>query len=481
MPESYPFDHFMSIYRNAYKAIDLRVALVYDNERWNVFGLHILIKVDSVERITSAYIQKVKGRKIYTDKLRIIQKSVTFTDYPQIASWLSLGRLKLEDFSLTFSPVPGIHSLTGQIDSVDHLRIPQSSSDWPSIRTSAALSTTNTFYQLIQRDLEIVRDIECAGFINLDDALKTMVEIENAHSQVVFLMHADIPIRIESIVADKRDTETIAFDMRARAHNMLAYFSINITTQKGSDTQYLGQVDLKKAEKNDDYQKWRGTFDISSSFEKDSLIGFALIHKDIGYIGRSSFYLYQLYKEEVRNPLLHALSYFCRLDDFRKMVYSAKGKPVTDLKSDKKYEVTIQWLLSVAGFQTIWLNKYEELKVDDHLYGTVDCLAYSEKENMLLFVNCTLGNPSEKELSSYREVYYYFADDVFKNSPLKLYSIVFSNAKSPATVHFVSRPNEVIVYYKNQVDELFEAVINGRESELVISILSPFFSTIRKS
>jgi hypothetical protein len=163
------------------------------------------------------------------------------------------------------------------------------------------------------------------------------------------------------------------------------------------------------------------------------------------------------------------------------MVHSAKGRSVVDLKSDKRYEVAIQWLLSVAGFQTVWLNKHEELRVNDHLYGTVDCLGYSEKENMLLFVNCTLGNPSEKELSSYREVYYYFTDNVFKNSALRLYSVVFSNAKSTATVHGASRPDETIyVYYKDQVDALFESIVNGREGEFVNSILNPLFAMINR-
>lgn len=479
MPESYPFDHFMNVYCNAYKTIDLRVALLFDNGKWNVFGLHIFIKVAAVETVTAAYVQKVGGRKIDTNKLRIVQRSIPYTEYQHVKSWLTKGNIKLDDLSITFNPVSG-DSLNGRIDSIDHVRIAKSPLDWPIIRTSAALMTSNTFYQLIQKDLEIVRDIECAGFINLDDAIKTLLELENLYSQIIMLIDADIPARIESIEANKPEPNSTFFDISVFAHHILSNFTVNITSQRRSEKQYIGQVEMQKTERSDDNQCWRGSFKVNDLIERDDRIEFTLIHKDIGYIGRSSFYLSELYKEHVRNPLLHALSYFCHLDDFRKMVYSAKGKPIADLKSDKKYEVTIQWLLSVAGFQAIWLNKHEEFKVDGHLYGAVDCLAYSEKENMLLFVNCTLGSPSEKELSSYREVYYYFADNVFKNTSLRLYSVVFSNSKSPAKVRVASWPDEVIVYYKNQVDDLFEAIINGRESELVKSILTPFFSTINR-
>ncbi len=479
MPESYPFDHFMSVYGNAYKTIDVRMALAYENQKWNVFGLHIFIKIAAADKVTEAYNQKVRGRKINANKLKIIQRSIPYAEYQQVKSWLAKGSIALDDLTVTFHPVQG-DSLNGRIDSIDHGSISLSPLNWPVIRTSGALSTSNPFYQLIQKDLEIVRDIECAGFVNLDDVIKTSLELENIHSQIIFIIDADIPARIESIRADKPELNLNSFEISVIAHQILSNFSVNITSQRRSEKQYLAQVEMQKAARSDDNQNWRGSFRISNSLEKDDRIEFTLVHKDIGYIGRSTFLLNELYDDEVRNPLLYALSYFCHLDDFRKMVHSAKGKPVADLKSDKKYEVTIQWLLSVAGFQTIWLNKHEELKVDDHLYGTVDCLAYSEKENMLLFVNCTLGNPSEKELSSYREVYYYFADNVFNNRSLMLYSIVFSNAKSPATVHVVSRPDEAIVYYKNQIDALFEAVINGREKELVNSILNPFFSTINR-
>jgi hypothetical protein len=164
------------------------------------------------------------------------------------------------------------------------------------------------------------------------------------------------------------------------------------------------------------------------------------------------------------------------------MIRNAKGKSVIDLKSDKRYEVTIQWMLSVAGFQAIWLNNNEKLLVDSHLYGTVDCLAYSEKDSILLFVNCTLGNPSEKELSSYREVLHYFEDNVFNNTSVKAYSVVFSNAKLPATVHWSNGDDESIVFYKNQIDELFELIVTGQESEFVKLIrnqFSPFFGIMK--
>ena len=478
MPSEYPFYHFMDVYQNTYQTIDLRVALVNDKDKWNVLGLHILIKVSHVQTVMEDYQRIALGRKIDTNKIKIIQKSFPFSDYQMLKLWLINGKMELDDLPITFNPVSGIHGLNSRIECYNCTKKTVSLSDWPVIRASTALSADNPYYQLVHRDLEMVRDIECAGFVNIDDAIKTLLGMDYSSSNTLLAIDVDIPARILSIVAEKHEKNLISFEVSMISHCMLTDFVVNITSFRSSDKRYFGQITMQPTQKSNDMQKWGGSYTIENIFEKNDEVEFVLIHKKIGYIGTCVVDLNQLYKDEVRNPLLHALSYFCPLTDFRNMILKAKGKPVIDLKSDKKYEVTIQWLLSVAGFQSIWLNKHEELNFELHQYGTVDCLAYSEKENMLLFVNCTLGNPNEKELLSYREVLHFFTENVFTNATLKLFSVVFSNAQSPATVRRRAGHDESIIFYRSQIDELFELIINGQEHELVRYIQNAPFSAL---
>jgi len=261
------------------------MALMFNNAKWNLFGIHIFVKIASANAVTEAYIQKTHQRKLDMGKLKIIQRSIPFTGYQDIKSWLTKGRIDLDDLSVTFGPVKA-DSLHGRIDSIG-----RSDLDWPTFRTSAALSTNNTFYQLIQQDLELVREIERAGFVNLDDVMKTLLELESTQSLIVLLVDADIPVKSDLVTADKPDTKSTSFAISVIAQQELSGFSANVTSHRRSEKQYLGQISLQRAEKVDDNRRWRGSLKTKIALEKNDRIEFDLIHDNIGHIGRSSFFL----------------------------------------------------------------------------------------------------------------------------------------------------------------------------------------------
>jgi hypothetical protein len=93
--------------------------------------------------------------------------------------------------------------------------------------------------------------------------MKILLGLESSYSQIVLVMDADIPAQIETIAADKPDTDSASLSISTIAQQEFSGFSVNVTSHERSDKQFRGQVGLEQAEKVDDNRRWRGSLKVS--------------------------------------------------------------------------------------------------------------------------------------------------------------------------------------------------------------------------
>lgn len=120
----------------------------------------------------------------------------------------------------------------------------------------------------------------------------------------------------------------------------------------------------------------------------------------------------------VVEPFFKVLGAFCPTDEFKKMLLEPEncGK-----EPEKIFENAIVWLLSLAGFSTIYLGtkiknlekkgerSFEVVRVQESGYqiGGADIIAYEENKRLLL-IDCDTGSLDDKKIHGLIETQQYF-------------------------------------------------------------------------
>ncbi len=485
MPNEYPLTSFIKAFGKAYQTIDLRAALIKNEEQWRIVNMIIRIKLASEDVIRQAYQKHTKGRAIDTDKFKIIQRCLLFSDFEHLLVGISEGLIELDELRIVFDPLKQIAELSGYLKFFMKSENKPAILDWPILRVSRSLSSQNPYYGTLQKDADILRHVEIAGFQNVDLAIKNMLGVEDyTASSINLTLDLDVPSRVDSIAASKKDYNDATFKVNASTHSALTDIMCNVYTWRSSaDKKFMQSLLLQKGRLVDNIQEWTGTFAINDTLDERERVEFQLLYKPLGHLIAQDYHVNELFNMEVRNPLFAALSLFCPDDQLNSLLISPKRKLIAvSKKSEKLYEVSIQWLLTCLGFRTVWLHKFEKLIIDNHLYGTVDCLAYHDRKNILLFINCTLAAPSDKELASYREVQRYFEENVFRNTAVRLHSVVFTDAASPSMlINKDALDFDIVrICYREDTSRLLELVKKGYEHRFIDFLNDPLFGRLSK-
>lgn len=124
--------------------------------------------------------------------------------------------------------------------------------------------------------------------------------------------------------------------------------------------------------------------------------------------------------QNVIEPFSKILTAFCPIEEIKKMLL----EPESCGKSpEKRFELACSWLLSLAGFYTVYLGAqikpttkgklttYEILRNEHSIQiGTADIIAYEDNKKILL-VDCDIGALDDKKMQQLIETANYFLDN----------------------------------------------------------------------
>jgi hypothetical protein len=111
------------------------------------------------------------------------------------------------------------------------------------------------------------------------------------------------------------------------------------------------------------------------------------------------------------------------------------------------------------------LHGYEKIKDVNVELGTIDCLAYSEDENILLLINCSLAAPDPSELHRQENLTTWIRNRLFPESRVKVHSALFTASHRPETEQKKAYGSAVSVFFKEDIDSLLQAARAGRRFE----------------
>ncbi len=133
-------------------------------------------------------------------------------------------------------------------------------------------------------------------------------------------------------------------------------------------------------------------------------------------------------KKHLKNPLLAAFRRFCSEEDLESYTANpGKFQPPSPKKPSSAFEGAVSWILALCGFKPIWLGwtDLETLQEGKIQHLRLDILAYYEKENTLLLVNCTIGDPAA-DIDRLNSIRHKLQVEVFKGTSVQFRPCIFS-------------------------------------------------------
>jgi len=204
------------------------------------------------------------------------------------------------------------------------------------------------------------------------------------------------------------------------------------------------------------------------------LVNVELIHRD------SVLTLDRTYKKvplhKAIEPFMKTFGAICPIkDEFKTMLFEPKkyGK-----NPDKIFEIAISWLLSLAGFSTIYLgtdikvpkSEYSKKTKDrkfDVIYnssgskvGCADIIAYEENERILL-IDCDIGPFDAKKIQDLAETKKYFRETLKEFKKLPIVPVLFS----PRDFRKSTLSIDVMIADQSVIKRIFEAVAQGNREK----------------
>lgn len=480
MPSVYSISDFMHAFEGVYETIDVRAAVVRDKEQWLLVALSVHVRMASPETAKQDFLDTVKRfGAINSPVFHIVQQCRPITQAQPFFQEIKSGDLILGDFRIRLSEPCDILALAGSVRVDYH----DPSAHWPRIEQQRQVASRDqSVRQLLLNNADILRDTEMAGYENPHLAVKTFLGIDISQSSEPggVWIACDVPVRLLPTEATRNGKE-FKLKLRAEAHPAIEDIACAIRRTGGpyGSNALLQQsvIKLTRSVEAKNPALWSG--EIQLPVERDDQVTLEILSKKVGKLFHiNNIRPSNLLPIEQINPLLVALRLFCppeEIDQLLQEPHRARMELANLKNPGRLFEVTVQWLLSVLGFRAIWLHNYEKLKDANMDYGTIDCLAYKEDEDLLLLVNCSLAAPDPSELNRQEDLMTRLSNKLFQDSGVKVRSALFTTAHKPEAAQQNTRGSAIKVFFKEDVDQLLRIAQSGGTLEY-LRFDSPFFS-----
>jgi len=480
MPSVYSISDFLHAFEGVYETLDVRAAVVRDKdkEQWLLMALSVHVRMASPETAKQEFLDTIKRfGAIDSPVFRIVQQCYPITEAQRFFQEIKNGNLKLENFRVWLSDSCDILTLAGSMRVDYH----NPSAHWPRIEQQRQIvARDSNIRQLLLNNAEILCDTEMAGYENPHLAVNTLLDINISQSTEPggVWIACDAPVRLLPPQVTRNGKE-FKLKLRAEAHPAIEDVACTIRRTGGpyGSNALLQQsvIKLTRFAETKNPALWSG--EIQLPVERDDQVTLEILSKKVGKLYHTNIRPFNLLPIEQNNPLMAALRLFCPPEEIGQLLqepHRAKMELANLKNPGRLFEVSVQWLLSVLGFRAVWLHNYERLKDANMDYGTIDCLAYKEDEDLLLLVNCSLAAPNPSELNRHEDLMTRLSNQLFQDSKVKVRSALFTTAHKPEAEQQNARGSAIKMFFKEDIDQLLRVAEGGQILEYLRSI-SPLF------
>ena len=470
MPATYTPAVFLREFNDIYRTLDVRVATIKDGEQWVLVALSVRLRI-SDPKIAKEEFESLCNQfgRVNGPSFRIVQKCVPFDESPTFFELMSRGNLVIGDLSIRLSSPEDVLLQAGhpRIDYEENMR-------WPSINVQRQIDKNERVLLAFQNDAGVLRDSELAGYEYPYTAVKKLLDVDYSQSTSagVAWIECDMPMRLLTPFVARHGNE-LELQLRAQSHEIIRNAECAVRHIRGDGSRVIRQsvVHLVRSKDIDEgIASWTGTLRIAMQRE-DDLLTLEALAREVGSLYSTRITPFTLLPRQQANPLLTVLEAFCAPAQIRLLLEEPQKAQVDALSMKNPariFEISTQWLMSALGFRAIWLHSFEKIKDGNMELGTVDCLAYSEKDSLLLLVNCSLAAPDPSELHRQENLTTWLQMKLFRDAPIAVHAALFTAAHRPKAQEDQRYGSAVRVFFKEDVAELLDAArAGGRLSGLV--------------
>lgn len=482
MPSVYSIADFLHAFEGVYETLDVRAAVVRDKEKdqWLLVALSVHVRMASPDAAKLEFRDTVKRfGTIDSPVFHIVQQCHPISKAQRFFEEIRTGNLMLDNCRIWLSDSCDIQTLAGSVRVDYH----NPTVRWPRIEQQRqVVARDQNVRQLLVNNPDILRDTELAGYEDPRLAVRTLLGIDISQSSEPggIWIACDVPVRLLPTEATRNGKE-FKLKLRAEAHPAIEDIACTIRRTGGpygSNTlQQQSVIKLTRSAEAKNPALWSG--EIQLPVERDDQVTLEILSRKVGKLFHiNNIRPFNLLPIEQTNPLLVALRLFCPPEEINLLLqepHKARAELTNVTNPARLFEVSIQWLLSVLGFRAIWLHRYERLKDANMDYGTVDCLAYKEDEDLLLLVNCSLAAPDPSELNRHEDLMTRLTNQLFQDSGVKVRSALFTTAHIPEAEQQNTRGSAIKVFFKEDIEQLLRLAESGQTMDYLRSII-PFFS-----
>ncbi|MHB1587723.1 MAG: hypothetical protein ACYCRH_11930 [Acidiferrobacteraceae bacterium] len=482
MPSSYKTFEFLRAFDGVYETLDVRAAVIRDKDQWLLVALSVHVRMASSATAEQEFQESAQRfGTVDFPAFRIMQRCYAVADAKQFFQKIGNGELVLEDLKIRLSEPCDLLSLVANVRSDDQNILRHC---WPRIEQYRQIAKDSIVEQLLVNDADILRDTEMAGYEYPHVAVKTLLGIDFSQSRKPgsAWIACDIPVRLLPPEVTRLGKE-FHVKLKAEAHPAIQDVSCTIRRTGGGHTSSLlrqSVIQLSRFGEGKDPTLWSG--EIQLVLEREDQVTLEVLSGKVGRLYWIGIRPFDLLPIEQTNPLLATLQMFCPPEQIG-LLLQEPNRADRGLKRvnnpGRLFEVSVQWLLSILGFRAVWLHEYEGFKDAKIDYGTIDCIAYKENEELLLLVSCSLGAPDPGELNRQESLMNRLTKQLFPDPRVNVRAALFTTSHRPGEGQTNTPGSAVQVFFKENIDQLLRMAEAGQSFEYLRFISPASFLHLR--
>ena len=376
-----------------YATIDVRIAAFKINGRWQSIFNIIRFRIEKMDQVKEQHKKIEKFGLINNEQFRVGIYAFPIESWQKIRCNFEKAIMELPDFSAIISKDDLNHEVS---ESPDFSDLDESSKDWKGFYLITKTPTLSHDQKILyDQSSEVLKH---HSFKNIFDYLSTILEIKPAGvnwANSINVVVAPVFFKIENITfGDRIVIINGKWCPIADVKLMLDIYEQDRNRQRGKLKDKL-PLSLKFTDKSKAIESFTITEPTTNVSAEDA---FEIVPtcKNILLQHFGGWVEYKLQKKSPdQDTLIKVFEKFVSLKELRQMLIDIKSKDTSDPKII--IERGVYWLLTILGFQTIWLGKgFERLEKKPHV--VLDMIA--SYKNYVLLVNATAGILESKDVTT---------------------------------------------------------------------------------
>ena len=450
MPQSYSFAQLTKAFAAVYHVVEARAVIVRDEGEWVPLCVGIRFGARPRSEQYGPDALSISPADMRSDSLRLIEQR--YEDIQHLLSEITRGCLTLSpDISVA---IPS-SILDREASADEEKRTFRASGRVPGLRPLRGPHPLN--------DRQLQKDVERAAFATVAELVKEFngCDIGEGDSGIGVLLEAEAPVWLDELKAIRKGRES-TLRLSVFAHRTIEAndLQVNIRQRRQNDTVRIRRrvsIEQRHGACDGEYVEYQASVILEDVSETKPL--------EIDFfcepVGRVIFYnkwLRQCLPPNEVISLETALRKYVPTEDLERMLYdpaslSQRLCNVSLSKSQQILEIGVQTLLSLLGFNAIWLHAYDKRNKGDLTQDAVDCLAYHAHDRLLLIVHCSLKAPLPKEIRDAESVHERFRQEFFADTSINIQSAFFIADNKTN----VSTSGPVQIFFKSDMEALLLA------------------------